>query len=531
MWWVLLTLCVSGCHGEMTEVDPGEAATESTEDSEETSAEEIKEALREANLESFDGLDTYSRLTKQEYRYVISDLLVGVDDITRQRVLQRVETFNENNNAGFYKNYEPHATYPGLEITQLELASALADAFTTSDWFLQLCANDCASNLTSEFVPRVWKRRVSDDEARELREFYGSLPAENRDLLFLTRVFASPYFHHKIFSATFDDPSDRTVQRAHILSHLITGSFPDDELHAASRDGSLEEKWEEHIARLLDKHPDRFATLFVPQWLGFSSLRESLSTYYDVPLKTVMTEPALIFAELLKADAPIASLIALEDWVEAARVFESLAQMYGVDEAVSGWEKRKINDTLFGTAAFSYLTIDHESNYPSPIRRGSYIVNHLLCRDLQFPSSEVQSAVDRIVQSAPDGQSPPERMAYFREHAECAGCHNQFDFYGLALEQIGEFGEIRSEYYTGDPVEISGSAGGFDYENALDFTQQLAEHSAINTCFASQVYSYATANSHVAANFELQNVEAALATKSSKEIVTAMLLTAIGDPR
>jgi len=513
----LLAGLLTACVGQIS--DAGEPAESGRRGTEATPDEEV--------VATIEDLDVYSRLTKQEYRYVIRDLLAGVDEGRLEEVLRHVDSFDENNYSGYYKNYDPISVYPGLESAQLELARALATVFVESELFVELCASACAERVADRLLPRIWKRRVPSSERQELVDFYESFPAESRDYYFLLRVFASPYFHYKIFARSPVDADEANIKNAQLLSFAITGSYPDDELQADVDGGAI--RWSHHVARLLEAHPTRFARLFVPQWLGMASSYESDEEYHGVPLTTVMVEPALIFAEALEGGAPISSLIALD----FNMVNTTLAALYGaeLDDAESGWRRQALIPTLFGTAAMSYLTVDHESGNPSPIRRGSYIVNHFLCRSIAFPPSEVQSEVDRVVNSAPEGLSPPERMAYFRSHATCAGCHEQFDPYGLALEEVGAFGEVRETYYTGDPIEASGTAGDITYTDSIDFSNQLAETRELNTCFASQVYSYLSTSPHVEANRDLTAREDELLSMSVSEIVAAMVLRALGEER
>ncbi|RLB54729.1 MAG: hypothetical protein DRJ42_08260 [Deltaproteobacteria bacterium] len=479
-------------------------------------------------LPTLDDLDVYSRLTKQEYRYVIGDLLVGAEPSRLAEALGQVDSFNENNYSGYYKNYDPISAYPGLEGAQLELARALATAFPDSLLFQELCPSNCAGNVADRLLPRIWKRRLATSERQELVDLYDSFPAEQRDFYFFLRVFASPHFHYKIFAASPEDPDEANIKNAQLLSYAITGSYPDAELQADVDSGAVAApgQWEHHVVRLLEAHPTRFSTLFVPQWLGMASSYESGETYHGVPLATVMTEPALIFSEALTEGLPISSLFDLD----FNMVNPELAPLYGSEatEAGGAWERQALTQTLFATAAMSYLTVDHESNNPSPIRRGSYIVNHLLCMNIAFPPSAVQEEVDRIVSGAPEGLSPPERMAYFRSNPTCAGCHNQFDPYGLALEEVGALGEVRDTYYTGDPIEAFGTAGDITYTDSIDFSNQLAMTPTLNTCFASQVYSYLSSSPHVAANYDIREDEELLLTMSVSEIVARMVIRALG---
>ena len=135
------------------------------------------------------------------------------------------------------------------------------------------------------------------------------------------------------------------------------------------------------------------------------------------------------------------------------------------------------------------------------------MVNHLLCKEIKFPSSAIQNQVDEIVNNAPEGLSPPDRMKYFRSHAACASCHVHIDFHGLALEQIGAFGELKTTYYTGDKIEAKGVVDGIRFNSSKEFSEKLAKKAAINSCFASQVYSYLSSMAHTTVHRKLTRPE------------------------
>lgn len=479
-------------------------------------------------LPSLGELSTYSRMTKPEYRAVATDLLVGVDETARRAVLSTVDDFAENNYAGFYQNHTFLQAEPRLASLQLAFATALARAFPSSELHAELCGSGraCGEAIVDELLPRIWKRAIPTDERAELLTLHAELPAE----LFFTRVFASPYFHFEIFEAEPSTPREVARKHAHLISFSLVGTFADAPLHAdleAGRlDGAGREVWEPHVRRLLTTNPRRFAVLFLPQWLGMSSLYETDDVYEGVPLRVVMTEPARTFAALLTEGDTIASLLVPDTHQVEAR----LAALYGEELTAdeTGWGPIDLEATLFGTAAMSAMFVEHDTGFPNPIRRGSYVVNRLLCRDIRFPSSDVQSEIDSILESVPEGLSPPERMAYLRSHDTCAACHEQFDHHGLALEEIGALGAPMTTYYTGDPVDVRGTIGELEFESSVDYARQLGATRELQTCFAAQVHSYFSGGGHVEANRRLRGHADRYVDASIEDVVVEMALLALG---
>ncbi|MCB9618269.1 MAG: DUF1592 domain-containing protein [Sandaracinus sp.] len=490
---VLLAVCAA-CSGTIGDV--GGSDDDDRERPGACSGSRCPEEPGELVLPTFAELASYDRLTKPEYRYVVADLLEGTD---ASAALAAVDAFAENNYAGYYQNHTYLQAEPRLAALQLSLASALATAFPRSDTYRALCtANNCGPALVDRLLPRIWKRAISPEERVTLLEEHAELP----ETLFLTRVFASPFFHFKIFAQTPETPREVARKHANLLSFSIAGTFVDEAMQADLDAGQLDDPagFEPHVRRLLATHSRRFARLFLPQWLGLSSLAEQADDYDGVALRKVMAEPAELFAALLVDGEDVGPLLAADFQV----VESDLANLYELEAPSEGWARREGRATLFGTAALSALFVDHETGFPNPIRRGSYVVNRLLCRDIRFPSSAVQSEIDAILESVPEGLSPPERMAYLRSHDTCASCHEQFDHFGLALEEIGALGETLTTYYTGDPIEASGSVGELHYASSVDFAQQLGHSRELQTCFAAQVHTYFAGGSHVESNRRLR---------------------------
>ncbi len=461
---VLIALC--GCDGVI-----GEANREGEINSPDPA---VPRFLHEEELPRTEDIAPYARLTRTEYRYVLVDLLAGAPVALRRAAFEAVEGLPQNTYEGYYNHYADINVGSQLAAHQWAIATATAAAFVQSNWYTRLCPSEtvCVANVVAELLPRVWKRRLDVEEEADLVAFFGSLPAEGRMARFFSRVFLSPYFHFKIFPEAPATRDAENIKRAQLLSFALRGSFPDEELQQDVDSGEIDQpgRWQHHVNRLLNRDGLRFSVLFITQWLGLAPLYEADDTYREVSERAVMSEPARIFHEAMEEGRTIASFIRLPFNVVDGRT----APLYDSTHIGPEWIREPHTATLFGTAALSRVYVDLESGNPSPIRRGSFVANRLLCHNLLFPDSSVQEEVDTVVDSAPEGLSPPERLAYFRSHDTCASCHAQFDPFGLALEDIGPEGEMRTNYYTGDLIEVEGEFEGQPYASSVEFAALLA---------------------------------------------------------
>ena len=67
-----------------------------------------------------------------------------------------------------------------------------------------------------------------------------------------------------------------------------------------------------------------------------------------------------------------------------------------------------------------------------------------------------------------------ERLAEHRKRADCAGCHNEIDPLGFALENFGPTGVWRDKYKNGREVDAAGMLfNRHAFETVADFKQGL----------------------------------------------------------
>ena len=78
-----------------------------------------------------------------------------------------------------------------------------------------------------------------------------------------------------------------------------------------------------------------------------------------------------------------------------------------------------------------------------------------------------------------------ERLAAHRKRADCAGCHNQIDPLGFALENFGPTGVWRENYENGREVDVSNILfNQHKFANFQEFKKLIVEQKKVYTVYA-----------------------------------------------
>jgi len=142
--------------------------------------------------------------------------------------------------------------------------------------------------------------------------------------------------------------------------------------------------------------------------------------------------------------------------------------------------------TLGGMAAGS--TISSNTN---PVLRGSFVVNKLMCKNIELPVGFTPMAPDPY-----SGKTARERYMKHSASDSCRPCHQFIDPLGFPFENYDAIGIYReTEKWTDKttnmtydtPIDASGSVPGVDgtAKNAVELVQLLAKSSDVGNCFAS----------------------------------------------
>lgn len=361
--------------------------------------------------------------------------------------------------------------------------------------------------IFAKFLPRAYRRPVSDDEVEEIVAVVRD-GMESRRMSFtqsmrhgMARVLCSSGF----WFLERDNHSHSAYALASRLSYFLWSTMPDDELLALAASGKINDKvvLAAQADRMLkDPRCSQFVRNFGGQWLGvreFGSI-EPAKEYkdYDAALKEAGPEEAYaFFDEVLKNDLPMTDFIQSD----FAMLNERLARHYGI-EGVSGKEFRRVSlkpehhrGGVLGMAGL--LTYLADGTRTLPMRRGNWVLSNFFNDP---PGNPPPNAGEIQPNTGGANLTVRERLQMHRDEETCASCHAKLDPYGLALENYDAIGAWRErangEGFKGNktpPIDPSGTfPDGRSFQTLEDYKSLLLEQKdKFARCLAIKMLTYA----------------------------------------
>jgi hypothetical protein len=368
----------------------------------------------------------------------------------------------------------------------------------------------CARDFINKFGKRAFRRPLAQVEADDLVALYTKLRTDPQmnyafpDALgiLIEAILQSPGFLYRWERGLAAPQMDGTLVKfdnyevASRLSYYLWNSMPDDALIAAADAGNLStpDQIAQQAARLLqDPRADETLADFITQWLELGPLSTAIkdtSVYptFKPELKDSMrAETVALSHDVLRSAAPTFSalLTAPYTFVDA-----NLAKYYGVTPDANG------RVDLTGTARLGLLTqgavmsVKGNSYRTSPVRRGKFVLNRLLCQTVPPPPPNV---VPELPPPDPT-KTIRQQMAEHRSQPSCAVCHDTMDLLGFAFEHFDGAGNYRPNDM-GHPIDSSGSATidgrVASYQDAAALAKILASSHEAHDCFTRQWMRYA----------------------------------------
>ncbi len=357
---------------------------------------------------------------------------------------------------------------------------------------------DCAREVVTTFARRAWRRPLEAEEAERLMSLVQLAIDEGDDVevgiqLALRATLLSPHF---IYRVELDaDPTSAEPHRlsdhelATRLAYFIWSSTPDEALLAAADAGALQDaaKLSEQIARMLDD-PKAKALVedFGDQWLHTRAMLDVAPDYnyfpdFDDALRASMiTEARLYLGEFFEGNQDLRELMR----GQFTYLDERLASHYGLP-APEGGAFRRVD--LEGSARGGLLTLGSVltvTSFPtrtSPVKRGKWVLEQLLCTPPPAPPPGVEAELGEVDSQA----SLRERLAQHRQDPTCAACHDAMDPIGLGMESFDGIGA-----YT--PVDSSGELpDGQRFDGAVELAGILAEDERLTDCASEKLFIHA----------------------------------------
>ncbi|RIL04984.1 MAG: hypothetical protein DCC71_12085 [Proteobacteria bacterium] len=456
------------------------------------------------------GRVTLRRLNRTEYDHTVRDLL-GTS------LRPAVDFPADDSTYGFDTVAETLSLSP-LLFEKLDVAAVklVADALGAEPPSPQIAAlralcdpalesaPGCHRRMLAAFARRAWRRPPARDEVESLARVADRAVAAGHDFEAaladgMEAVLVSPHFVFRVER----DPHARSAQAhplgdhelAARLSYFLWASMPDPELDALADAGVLHEPatLAAQVARMIrDPKVQGFVESFGGQWLATRALDDvnpDVPYYYDWSdeLREAMRQETHLFLrDLVRSEGSFLDLLD----AEFTYANDRLAAHYGLP--LPGTTEL-VRIDLAGHAErggiLTHGSVASAGSFPrrtSPVKRGKWILDQLLCIEIDPPPAGVEGFL-----TDPNRRTLREQLALHRSRPECASCHAYLDPLGLALEHYGPIGAYRTEVAAG-AIDASGTLpDGRAFTDARELAALLKTDANTPRCIAERVLVYA----------------------------------------
>ena len=366
--------------------------------------------------------------------------------------------------------------------------------------------NNCADTIFSDFGKKAWRRPLTETELSRLQTLAQSAWVEGDSFnegiqLGFKAILLSPHFIFKVEKESNEySDSHRDLngyELASRLAYFLWSSTPDDQLLTLAESGALlnANVLETEISRMLqDTKASALTHNFAAQWLllrDIDNIDPDYTAYpdFDESLRDAMyQESALLFEHILENNLPLTDLLS----ADYSFINQRLATHYGMTSILPGRGFNQVNDISHRKGVLTHagwLALTSNRTRTSPVKRGKWVLERLLCETPPPPPPGVEGLIDdgTINQNLPIR----ERMEQHRADPMCAACHIDMDAIGFAFENYDAIGTYRMSDH-GHAIDPSGSLlGEADFDNGLQLTDLLSEHPQVRSCMTEKMLIYA----------------------------------------
>jgi hypothetical protein len=374
----------------------------------------------------------------------------------------------------------------------------------------------CVSSFVRRFGRRAFRRPLTDAE----RARYEGLALSGSDAtagveLAMRAMLVSPAFLYRSEMGTAQGDGTYALSSYEIataLAYQLWGTMPDDALLDAAERGELRDAASrEREARRLLADPRARAQVadFAEMWLGIEEVAEktkSASVYptWSTDLGEDLREETRRFVTHVVFDGSHG----LDELFTSGETFanERVARHYGIagvtgEAFVRATLPAGQRSGILGHG--SILATTAHSDQSSPIRRGLFVRQRLLCQTFPLPPANAGGVPD-VDPSA----TTRERFAQHTSNPGCAGCHQYIDPIGFGFEGFDGIGAWRT-VEGGLPIDTQGDLNdveGLGTGSMAPFTTipelgaALAAARSPEACFVRQYFRFARGYREVVAD-------------------------------
>ncbi len=376
----------------------------------------------------------------------------------------------------------------------------------------------CASEMIDQLGARAFRRPITEEERAWLEGVYSDAEAalsfsEAMEVV-VEVILASPQMLYLREAGTTGDGLPEGIQQlddyelASRLSYFLWNTMPDDDLFAAAAAGELStgEGLSTQTQRLLeDPRAEASIQGFFWDWMQLDGGRLHHALEDADKDGTLYPEygPELRAAMRTELEAFIRKIVVEEGGsMEAlfnnnrAYVNGPLAELYGVEGGPTDadtWQWVELPASQRGglLTRAAFLTVFSAANVQSPIRRGVFVVEEVLCNELGMPPP---NASDVPV----EGGTVDGEVRSVRQDVEartsgdgCTACHSVINPIGFTFEAYDAIGRFQTEEVTtGMPIDSTGQIQGSDVDgpvnDAVELSRALGNSARVRDCLANR---------------------------------------------
>ena len=367
----------------------------------------------------------------------------------------------------------------------------------------------CGAQFIESFGKRAFRRPLDADARAMLTSVFTSALTQwdfqTGIRLVIETALQSPRFLYRL-ELGMPDPGSPGVAKlddheiASRLSYLLWGSMPDDALFAAADAHALQkpEELAKQARRMLaDPRARAVVADFHDQWLGLGKLDTTdkdttVFPAYNPLLKAAWRQETAAFVNDVVFDGhgDLATLLT----APYTMMNGDLAAYYGVSGGPSGSGFQRVDldpEQRSGLLTQpSVLAVNAHANQTSPVHRGKFVRERLLCEPIAPPPPNVKAVPPEVDPTA----TTREKFAQHSKDPYCASCHHLMDPIGFGFEHYDGIGLWRAQDHnlpvdaTGEVKDSKDANGKFD--GAVELAQRLAKSEEVRACVVTQWFRY-----------------------------------------
>ncbi len=370
----------------------------------------------------------------------------------------------------------------------------------------------CARTFLVGFGKRAYRRLLSQPEQERLYGFYASQKARFgfRSAIeqAITATLLSPHFTYRVeVGAAMGGQVEMIKLTPHEvasrLSYLIWESMPDTALFTAAEGGVLSTPAQvaTQADRMLRSPKARSAVAhFNRQWLQLDAIDDpqlfkDAKTYpaFTPALRGAMkAETSMFLDDLMFGPSATLKTLLTADYTFAN---QRLAAFYKTPGPTSDLTFEKTALPAGKRAGIltqaSFLSVHATEVQSSPIARGVFVLEHLLCTVPPDPPND-GNIVPPMVQP---GVTTRQRFEMHDANPCASACHSLFDPIGYTFENYDGIGawrdrdqgiSVNSVGQVQTPKDVAGS-----YKGAIELASKLADSDSVRACVTQQWFRFA----------------------------------------